>query len=52
MFVGKPDVLLDAIQRLLDETGSPLHRDGMQDLLIVLLASEIEGLLYRGLARR
>jgi 5-methylcytosine-specific restriction enzyme subunit McrC len=38
--------------RLVNETRSPVHRDGMQDLLIVLLAGEIEELLRRGLVRQ
>ncbi|CAG9238175.1 conserved hypothetical protein [Paraburkholderia tropica] len=38
--------------RLIEETRSPVNRDGMQDLLIVLLMGEIEELLHRGLARR
>jgi 5-methylcytosine-specific restriction enzyme subunit McrC len=38
--------------RLVDEALSPVHQDGIQDLLIALLASEVEELVHRGLARR
>lgn len=36
----------------LDKTLTPVTRHGLHDLLIVLLAAEVEELLYRGLARR
>jgi len=37
---------------LLDETRIPTSRDGLQDLLVAMLADEVEELLRRGLARR
>src|ERR1039458_6092551 len=36
----------------IEETGSPTTRYGLHDLLIALLAAEVEELLHRGLARR
>ena len=36
----------------IEETGSPTARHGLHDLLIELLATEVEELLHRGLARR
>jgi 5-methylcytosine-specific restriction enzyme subunit McrC len=36
----------------IEETGSPTTRHGLHDLLIALLAAEVEELLHRGLARR
>jgi 5-methylcytosine-specific restriction enzyme subunit McrC len=36
----------------IEETGSPTTRNGLHDLLIELLAKEVEELLHRGLARR
>jgi len=36
----------------IEETRSPTTRHGLHDLLIALLAAEVEELLYRGLARR
>src|ERR1019366_9867300 len=35
-----------------EETRSPTTRHGLHDLLIALLAAEVEELLHRGLARR
>jgi 5-methylcytosine-specific restriction enzyme subunit McrC len=37
---------------VIEETRAPATRHGLHDLLIALLAAEVEELLYRGLARR
>jgi 5-methylcytosine-specific restriction enzyme subunit McrC len=37
---------------ILDETRTPTAHDGLHDLLIALLAAEVEELLHRGLVRR
>jgi 5-methylcytosine-specific restriction enzyme subunit McrC len=36
----------------LEETSAPATKHGLQDLLVALLAAEVEELLHRGLARR
>jgi 5-methylcytosine-specific restriction enzyme subunit McrC len=38
--------------RLIEETRSPMHEAGMHDLVVALLAGEVEELLYRGLLCR
>jgi 5-methylcytosine-specific restriction enzyme subunit McrC len=38
--------------RTVEETQAPTTRHGLQDLLIAMLAGEVEELLHRGLARR
>ena len=37
---------------VIEETRVPTTRHGLHDLLIALLAAEVEELLHRGLARR